>query len=134
MNPLTHHPTTGRIHAQAQGSQKGLQLPRLQAGQAQAPPPALPVKTLVATVVLAATVAFGDAAVAAAIAGIFSVVNTVMGVWLVRRVEHTRRTLGAPRRAIRDDDGNLLGTVIDLEDPTNGAPKRRLADHGPHHL
>lgn len=87
----------------------------------------------------------GDATVGAAIAGAFSVANTCLAAWLLRsqqRVrrgqehiqrgqEHTHRILTAPRRAVYDSDGRMIGTVLRLEDEswaTQLLPPRRADD------
>jgi hypothetical protein len=64
----------------------------------------------------------GDATIGASVAGVFSVINTVITAFMARRqrrlergVRHTHRILTAPRRAVYDHDGHIVGTVLALE-------------------
>ena len=83
---------------------------------------------------------FGDATAAAVIAGIFSCLNTALNAWVLRRVgrteaqvHQTHQALAAPRRAVYDANGQIIGTVleIDHEGWPNAAvlPPQRLTDH-----
>lgn len=82
----------------------------------------------------------GDVTIGAAVAGVFSVLNTLLsGVLLrdVRRtqsgVRHTHRVLTAPRRAVYDQEGRVIGTVLRLETDEDWAgrilPPQRIEDY-----
>lgn len=88
---------------------------------------------------------FSDATAAAAVAGFFSCMNTVLTAWVSRRVgrtEHqvqatqeqvqeTHRVLAAPRRAVYNSGGEIIGTVLKLEDEPWAArvvPPQRASD------
>jgi hypothetical protein len=72
---------------------------------------------------------FGDAAAAAAIGGVFSCLNTALNAWILRRlgqtrtqvdqtrekVDETHRIMTAPRRALYDSEGRIVGTMLDLK-------------------
>lgn len=84
-------------------------------------------------------VLFGDAALAAAVAGAFSLVNTALNAWIVRRlgrtetkIDRTHAVLAAPRRAVYNDEGRIIGTVLALETeddwPARVIPPQRLSD------
>lgn len=63
-----------------------------------------------------------DVTAAAVIAGVFSVVNTLINAITLRAVRnteagvrHTHKVLTAPRRAIYDSEGRVIGTVLRLD-------------------
>lgn len=77
---------------------------------------------MLALAVVGSFLVFGDAAVAAALAGIFSCLNTALSAWVLRRVgrteaqvQQTHQALAAPRRAVYDADGQIIGTVLEIE-------------------
>jgi hypothetical protein len=70
---------------------------------------------------LTATI-LGDATIGATVAGVFSVLNTLIIGWDARRnrriergVRHTHRILTAPRQAVYDSEGHVVGTVLRLD-------------------
>lgn len=82
--------------------------------------------------------ALGDASVAAVIAGVFTIVNTVLNSiqirqhkQLERQMIYTHKILSAPRRAIHDNEGRVIGTMLKLEDEDDWAriaPAQRADD------
>ena len=58
--------------------------------------------------------AAGETALAGAIAGAFTLVNTVLTAWLVREQRGIRRTLTAPRALVYDAAGRPVGTILEL--------------------
>jgi hypothetical protein len=79
------------------------------------------------TIVMA--VVIGDATVGATVAGVFSLINFVLSTIVMRRagrteagILHTHKILTAPRRAVYDSDGQIIGTVIKLEDTWADSP------------
>lgn len=90
-------------------------------------------------IVFIATVV-GDVTIGAAVAGVFSVLNTLIGGLLLRDVRrtqagvrHTHKVLTAPRRAVYDNEGRVIGTVLRLETDEDWAgrilPPQRIEDY-----
>jgi hypothetical protein len=69
---------------------------------------------IVSSVVVFAAATFGDAAVGAGLAGLFSVVNTVLLWQLGRGHKELKEAITSDRRIIYDADGKPIGTVLDL--------------------
>lgn len=94
------------------------------------------ISSVLCVVMFLAALAVGDATGAAVIAGFFTVVNTAMLAVLHRRQgdlqrnqEDVKTALTAPRRLIYDQDGNPIGTVLDLH-RTGGWDEWLTARHG----
>lgn len=99
-----------------------------------------PLPFLTAVAVFAA--AIGDVSVAAAIAGTFSVINTVLNTRILSKVQQatvgvaetqeavadTRAALVAPRQLVYDHEGRPVGTVLRLDGEKIPLSHRRLED------
>lgn len=110
---------------EAQGAQEGLSLRRLS--------PTVTVALFAPVPVIAAVV--GDLAMAAAITGFFTVLNTYLVSKLSRKIDAHHSDLVAPRQIIHDEDGRAVASVVarDYDHPTGaGTPARRRLDHLPH--
>lgn len=70
----------------------------------------------IAAAVVAVIAAISDAVAGAAIAGVFSVVNTLIGALLIREQRRTRRDIERPRRILYDAHGTPVGFVLDGPD------------------
>lgn len=70
----------------------------------------------IAAAMIAVLAAVSDAVAGAAIAGVFSVVNTVIGALLIREQRRTRRDIERPRRILYDANGKPVGFVLDGPD------------------
>lgn len=76
----------------------------------------------IAAVIALTAALVGDATIGATVGGLFSLINTGISLYVAhkqRRVErgvrHTHRILTAPRKAVFDSDGHMVGTVLALE-------------------
>lgn len=67
-----------------------------------------------AVVVVGVLAVVSDTITAAAIAGLFSVLNTIIGAFLLREQRRVRKVLAAPRQMVYDAAGRPIGTVLDL--------------------
>jgi hypothetical protein len=117
-----NHVSSPSLSPQAQGPQEELPLRRLPA----------PVTAFAGLGVfsIAGAIVFGDAAAAAVVAGVFSVVNFLLNARLTLRMDRQHRELSGPRRILHDDDGKAIASVIAHDaDPADNTPRRRIVDH-----
>lgn len=70
--------------------------------------------TLLFGIVIVGAVSTLDATLAAFVAGVFSVFNTLFLIKLQKPVKATHKAITAPRRIVYDSAGNPVGTVLDL--------------------